>query len=69
MNSSRCIEEPAASESLKVLKSKVAEKELPQRIFLFSPTFRPSDAATALPLRSTFDVERSTFDVRRACGV
>jgi hypothetical protein len=38
--SSSSLEEPAASESLKVLKSKVAEKELPQ----------------ALPLRSTFDV-------------
>ena len=37
--------EPAASESLKVLKSKVAETERPQRLLLCSMTFRPSDAA------------------------
>lgn len=30
------------SEGLKVLKSKVAEKELSQRLLLFSTTFRPS---------------------------
>ena len=35
-------EEPAASERLKVLKSKVADKELPERLFLCSTTFRPS---------------------------
>jgi len=35
-------EEPAASESLKVLTSKVAETARPQRILLFSSTFSPS---------------------------
>jgi len=34
--------EPAASESLKVLKSKVAETERPQRLLLCSMTSRPS---------------------------
>jgi hypothetical protein len=44
--------EPAASESLKVLKSKVAEKELPQRLFLFVR-------------RSMFRVRRSMFEAPR----
>lgn len=62
-------EEPAASESLKVLKSKVAEKELPHRLLLFSttfrpPTFKPSDAADS---SSSFARRESDSEIDPYC--